>query len=305
MRPSPTPLARLAGAVKRYGATTALHGIDLGLHAGEVVALLGPNGAGKSSAIGLLTGRLRADGGSVSVGGADPRDWRVRRQLGVMLQDTSLPETLTVAELVRLFAGYYPHPRPLDEVLGMAGLSDIAGRRYGALSGGQQRRVQFAIAIAGRAPLLLIDEPTTGLDVGARRALWQTVRTLRAEGAAVLLTTHYLEEADALADRIVLLDRGRIQREGTPDEIKASAAGSRVVLRSSLEPDVLAALAGTPALAQDDGRVAFMTREPEALLRRLLPRDPQLTGLEVRPLSLEDAVLLHTTTATDAAKEAA
>jgi ABC-2 type transport system ATP-binding protein len=167
--------------------------------------------------------------------------------------------------------------------------------------------VQFAIAIAGRAPLLLIDEPTTGLDVGARRALWLTVRTLRAEGAAVLLTTHYLEEADALADRIVLLDRGRIQRQGTPAEIKATAAGSRVVLRSSLEPDVVAALAGSAVELLDDGRVALLCREPEALLRRLLPRDPQLAGLEVRPLSLEDAVLLHSATATvdTAAPEAA
>lgn len=202
-------LARLQAAHLSYGAVQALEGVSLAVGAGEVVALLGPNGAGKTSALALLTGLCRPDAGRAELFGRDPRDVRARRRLGVMLQTAGVPDTLSVREHVRLFSSYYPAPRPVEESLRLADVLDLAQRRYGALSGGQQRRVQFALALCGRPDLLFVDEPTTGLDVEARRGFWAVLRGLVAEGAGVVLTTHYLEEADALADRVVVLHGGR------------------------------------------------------------------------------------------------
>ena len=173
------PLASLVGATKRYGKMLALDAVDLQVHAGEVLAVLGPNGAGKTTALGLLMGLRCADAGRVELFGCDPRELSSRRLIGVMLQEARLPDTLTVVELVRQFSGYYAMPRPIIETLTLAGLNDLAKRRYGALSGGQQRRVQFALAICGRPRLLFVDEPTTGLDVEARRAFWNVLRALK------------------------------------------------------------------------------------------------------------------------------
>src|SRR5690606_28520172 len=205
-----TPLATLERAGKRYGAVQALDGVDLAIHAGEVLALLGPNGAGKTSAISLLCGLRAPSAGRALLFDQDPRAPAARRRLGVMLQATDLPDALTVAELLRQFAGYYPAPRDVEEILDLCGLTALADRRYGKLSGGQKRCAQFALAICGRPSLLVVDEPTTGLDVEARAMLWRVLRQLVAEGAGLLLTTHYLEEADALADRVVMLAGGRV-----------------------------------------------------------------------------------------------
>jgi ABC-2 type transport system ATP-binding protein len=204
--------------VKRYGATTALSGMDLAVGGGEVVAVLGPNGAGKTSLLEILEGYRRRDGGSVRVLGADPASagaaWRDR--IGVLLQHTSVEPQLTVAEALRMYVGFYRRSRPVEELLALAGLDTVRNRRSGALSGGQQRRLDLALAVCGRPEVVFLDEPTTGFDPRARRATWQLIGALAADGTTVLLTTHYLEEAAELADRVVVLARGRVVAEGDP-----------------------------------------------------------------------------------------
>lgn len=288
------PLAELCAASRRYGPVKALDAVNLQVHAGEVLAVLGANGAGKSTALGLLTGRLSPDAGQARLFGADPREPAVRRGIGVMLQDVDLPDTLRVAEHVRLFSSYYPAPRPVAETLALAGVADLAKRPYGALSGGQKRRVQFALAICGRAPLLFVDEPTVGLDVESRRNFWAVLRQLRDDGAGIVLTTHYLEEADALADRIVLMAAGRVLAEGSPADIKARAAGKRLRARTILDPSALANWPGVHSVRAEQGSIELVAGDAEALLRRWLAADPGLADLEVRPLSLEEAFLTIT-----------
>ena len=208
-------LARLHGARKRYGKVVVLDGIDLELRGGELLALLGPNGAGKSTAIGLLLGLVRADAGEVQLFGMDPQRIEARRRIGVMLQAAVLPPTLEVGELIRLAASYYPAPRSVAESAELAGVADLLRRPYGKLSGGQQRRVQFAIALCGNPRLLFLDEPTVGMDIEARERLWRAIRSLVADGTAVVLTTHYLEEAEGLADRVCVMARGRVVSDGS------------------------------------------------------------------------------------------
>jgi ABC-2 type transport system ATP-binding protein len=284
-------VARLAGVTHRYGAHIALDGLDLAVHAGEVLALLGANGAGKTTALGLLTGLLRPQQGHVALCGGDPRDAASRRGLGVMLQDARLPETLRVGELVRQFSAAYPDPRPASETLVLAGLEGLAGRAYGALSGGQQRRVQFALAICGRPRIVLVDEPTTGLDVEARRALWAVLRGLRLEGASLVLTTHDLEEADALADRVVVMRAGRAVAEGTPMQLKARSGGTRVRCRTALGLDEVRTLPGVREAHREGERLVLRCGDADAVIRELLRRDPALAELQVVPASLEDSLL--------------
>ena len=285
------PLARLRGAGKSYGSVRALSAMDLDIRAGEVLALLGANGAGKTTTLGLLTGRLAPDEGEVQVFGGDPRDAAIRRGMGVMLQEGGLPENLRVGEHVRLFSTYYPNPRPVAETLELAGLSDLAKRPYSALSGGQQRRVQFALAICGNPALLFVDEPTVGLDVESRRGFWSVLRRLREQGTGIVLTTHYLEEADALADRVVLVAGGRKLAEGTPEQIKSRASGKRVRARSSLDPALLASWPEVRQAGFSEGRIEVLSDDADALLRRWFGQDAQLTDIEVRALNLEDAFL--------------
>ncbi|WP_395791619.1 ABC transporter ATP-binding protein [Aquimonas sp.] len=294
MSSTASPVARLTDARKHYGPIVALDCVDLEVRAGEVFAVLGPNGAGKSTALGLLTGRLAPDSGEAQVFGLDPRDAAARRRIGVMQQEARLPETLRVAELVTLWSGYYPDPRPVAETLSLAGLVDLAKRPYQALSGGQQRRVQFALAICGRAPLLFVDEPTTGLDIEARRAFWDVLRGLREAGTSLVLTTHYLEEADALADRIVLINGGRVLAEDTPAGLKARSTGSRVAARTSLAAAELASWDEVDAVESAGGRLLMRSRTPDALVRRLLAADPTCADLEVSALSLEEAFVALT-----------
>ncbi len=301
--PKSPPLARLVAASKRYGERLALAETGLVIRAGEVLAVLGANGAGKSTLLGLLTGRLSPDSGRAELFGGDPRNPAMRRGIGVMLQETSLPDTLRVAEHVRLYSSYYPRPRPLTETLALAGLEDLAQRRYGELSGGQQRRVQFALAICGRPRLLFVDEPTVGLDVEARRNFWAVLRQLRDEGAGIVLTTHYLEEADALAERVLLLEQGRILAEDTPAGLKARAAGKRVRARTALSGIAITAWPEAASVEVRGGVVEVCTAAPEALLRRWLGADAGLADLEVRPLSLEEAFVRITHEAQRSATE--
>ena len=279
--PAPTPaaLARLQAVGKRYGKVTALDGVDLAVHAGEVVSLLGANGAGKSTAIGLMLGLLQADGGTVELFGRPPGALDARRQTGVMLQDGGVQHDLRVHELLRLTRSYYPHPRDIAECASLAGLGGLLQRRYDKLSGGQQRRVQFALAMCGRPRLLFLDEPTTGLDIQARQQLWAAVRALVAEGCGVLLTTHYLEEAEALSDRVVVLDRGRVAAEGSVSQVRAHVAQRRIRCVSALDPALVAAWPQVRSATRDGDRLEIQADAAEAVVRRLHDADPAYDGV--------------------------
>ena len=284
-----TTLAQLRQARKRYGKVQALQDVDLTLHAGEVLALLGPNGAGKTTAIGLLLGLMRPDAGSATLFGLDPQSLQARRGIGVMLQDAALPATLRVGELIRLTSSYYPTPRTLHETAELAGVADLLQRPYGKLSGGQQRRVQFALAVCGRPRVLFLDEPTVGLDIASRRRLWTAIRQLVAEGNAVLLTSHYLEEAEALADRVCMLARGRVISEGSVDALRARVSLKQV--RCVTRQDA-ANVGQWPEVVEariDGGRLWLSTTAAEVVVRRLLDADPGLSSLEVHAAGLAEA----------------
>lgn len=216
--------AQFTRVTKRYGDIEALRGLDLTIRPGELVALLGANGAGKTTAVRALLGLSEPTSGEVRVFGGNPRDAKSRTRIAAMLQTARVPETLRVREHIDLFSSYYPHPRPIAEVIEAAGLQGLERRKFGELSGGQQKRVLFAIALCGNPDLLVLDEPTVGLDVEARRALWKQIRAFVATGRSVLLTTHYLAEAEALASRVVVIHKGVAMAEGTPQEIKGDAA---------------------------------------------------------------------------------
>jgi len=218
-------VAELHGVAKRYGAIEALRGIDLTIERGELLALLGPNGAGKTTAVRILLGLASADSGTAAVFGCPPASQEAKLRRGALLQVAKVPETLRVREHIELFSGYYPNPLPLSETISAAGLKGVENRFFGDLSGGQKQRVLFALAICGNPELLFL-EPTIGLDVAVRRGLWAHIRDFVSNGGSVLLTTHYLQEADALADRVAVINRGRIVAEGTPAEIKGRTGHS-------------------------------------------------------------------------------
>jgi ABC-2 type transport system ATP-binding protein len=284
-----TPVARLRGAVRRYGALTAVDGLDLTVQPGELLALLGPNGAGKSSAIGLLLGLQRPDAGQAELFGMDPQRIEARRHIGVMLQSAMLPLTLRVRELLRLTASYYANPRVLQESAELAAVEDLLDRPYGKLSGGQQRRVQFALALCGRPRLLFLDEPTVGMDIEARQALWAAIRRLVGEGCSVLLTTHYLEEAEALADRVCVMARGRAIHEGTVDELRARVGVRRIRCISTLPPETIATWPEVVDVGVQGGRLQLTTAEAEVVVLRLLQNDDRLRELEVQRAGLAEA----------------
>jgi ABC-2 type transport system ATP-binding protein len=292
--PPDPPIARLEGARKLYGPITALDGVHLDLRRGEVTALLGPNGAGKTTAVKLWMGLARPSAGRATLFGLDPRSAGARMRVGAMLQVSKVPETLTVREHLELFRAYYPRPMALRTLIEAAGLAGLEDRRSGRLSGGQRQRLSFALALAGDPELLFLDEPTVGLDTEARRAFWAVVRRLAQAGRSLVLTTHYLEEADALADRVVVLSRGRIVSDGTPAQLKAGAALRRIRCTTSLAPSELRRWPGVTEVTADRGRVEIVTHRAEDVLRRLLAADAELAGLEVVGAALEDAVLALT-----------
>jgi ABC-2 type transport system ATP-binding protein len=267
------------GLTKSYGDFEALKGIDFEIHAGEVFGLLGPNGAGKTTTIEILEGYRRRDAGEVEVLGADPATAALgwRRQIGVVLQSSAMYENLTVEEHLAQFAGYYEHARPVDEVIGLIGLEDKRHTRARRLSGGQRRRLDLGLALVGDPELIFLDEPTTGFDPGARRRAWETIRSLRALGKTILLTTHYLDEVEQLADRVAVLREGRIVASGTVQELVGSAPATEIRYRRNGEVVVL--------------ETAEPTRVLNELTAAAMARGEELEALEVRRPSLEEVYL--------------
>jgi len=294
--PGPVPIAQLESIVKRYDGITALDGLNLSLHAGEIVALLGPNGAGKSTAVRLMLGLAAPTSGSIRIFGGNPRNAQSRTRVGAMLQAARITDNLRVREHIDLFRSYYPTPLPVAEIVRIAQLQGIEGRLFGTLSGGQKQRLLFALALCGNPDLIFLDEPTVGLDIEARRGLWQQIRQLKANGKTVLLTTHYLEEADALADRIIVVNRGRVVSQGTPAEIKRRSGGRRIRCQTSLSLASLEALEGVTGVEIADGFTTVTAHNAESVVRHMLLHDEQLANLEIASPALEDAFLALTRT---------
>ncbi len=284
-----TPVASLRGVVKKFGATTALAGVDLDVRPGELLAVLGPNGAGKSTAISLWLGLHEPDSGEVMLLGGSPQDVERRRRLGVMMQDVDLVKELRVRELIALAASYYTDPMTVEQALNVTGIGALAGRLYGKLSGGQKRQVQFALAICGRPKLLFLDEPTVGLDIEAREALWASIRALLADGCSVVLTTHYLEEAEALATRVAVLARGRVIASGSIDDMRALVARRQITCESALMPADVRGWEGVVEATRDRGKLVITATDAETVVRRLLSVDATLRRLEVREAGLSEA----------------
>ncbi|MFC4021037.1 ABC transporter ATP-binding protein [Micromonospora sp. GCM10011542] len=284
-------LARADQASRRYGDVLALDRVDLDVRDGELVGLLGPNGAGKSTLLNLLVGLRRPSSGRVELFGGDPRDPASRRQVGVTPQETGLPGTLRVGEVVDFVSAHYPDPAPRGELLDRFGLGDLARRQTGGLSGGQRRRLAVALAFVGRPRLVLLDEPTTGLDVAARRTLWDAIRAFHDDGGTVLLSSHYLEELEALARRVVVIGRGRVLADDTVDAVRGIVGVRRV----SLVADQLPELPGVVRTERIDGRLHLLTTDADQLVRALVNAGTAFADLEVRPTSLEEAFLAITT----------
>ena len=296
---TPTPssagvIASLHNVTKKFGQHTALDRFSLELRRGEVVALLGPNGAGKTTAVRLLLGLTKATSGDVRIFGGNPRERASRERLGAMLQIGRMPETLKVTEHLQLFSSYYPNPRPLPELVAVAGLEGLENKLFRDLSGGQKQRVLFALALCGNPDLICLDEPTLGMDVEARRSFWGQIRKLSAAGKTILLTTHYLEEADALATRVVVIQKGSIIAQGTPRELKTADNSRSIRCITALTPEFVSTLPGVTSVEQDGDATVLRTSSPEAVLRTMLARDMTLRGLEVRAAGLEETFLALT-----------
>jgi ABC-2 type transport system ATP-binding protein len=284
----------LRNLVKRYGAVTAVDGLDLEIRPGEVVALLGPNGAGKSTTIDLLLGLARPDEGSATLFGLPPATAIARGMVGALLQSGGLLPDLTVGEIVELTASLHTDHRPVSEVLARAGVADLAKRRIAGLSGGPRQRVRFAMALVADPELVVLDEPTTGLDPEARRAFWSAMHEETARGRTVLFATHYLDEADAYADRIVFMRAGKVVADGTASQIKGFASGRTI--RATLPGADLAALAALPGVDQAEGRgdaVLLTCHDSDAALRALLAAT-RARDIEVTGRGLEDAFVALT-----------
>ncbi|MER5440596.1 ABC transporter ATP-binding protein [Streptomyces sp. NPDC002790] len=283
-----------AGAVKTFGDIRAVAGLDLEIAAGETVALLGRNGAGKSTSLALLLGLDEPDEGHVELFGTAPQDAVRAGRVGAMLQEGRAVPRVTVAELVGFVAGRYPEPMDTAEALRLAGIEELAGRRVDKLSGGQTQRVRFAVALAGNPALLVLDEPTAALDVEARHAFWTSMRAYARRGHTVLFSTHYLEEADANADRIVVIDRGRVVADGSGDELRRAGGGSLVSFDlAGRGTEGLSLLPGVVSVEVRGDRARLRTEDSDATVMALAGLDA-VRNLEVAPASLDDAFMALT-----------
>jgi len=296
MTSTPDRAIEVTGLIKRYGSFEAVSGIDLHVDRAEVFALLGPNGAGKTTTVEILEGHRERDGGSVDVLGYDPQQSgsAFRERIGIVLQSTGVEPYLTVAETLGQFSGYYPRARPLGEVLEVVGLTEQRDTRVRRLSGGQQRRLDVAVGLIGDPDLLFLDEPTTGFDPAARRQAWELVHNLKALGKTVLLTTHYMDEAQQLADRLAVIVRGEIVAEGTPHDLMERDHLSTIQFdQTPAATSLIAGVLGEVALG--DGLVTVRTSEPTRALAMIAGRaaeiGAELDGLTVTRATLEDVYL--------------
>ncbi|MEA2656964.1 MAG: type transport system ATP-binding protein [Chloroflexota bacterium] len=287
--------AQLIDATKKYGAIEALRRVSLDIELGDVVAMLGPNGAGKTTSISLLLGLRKPTSGKALLFGLDPTDLDARSRVGVMLQESGIPAMLKVREIVDLFRSYYAKPMTSDRAIAMAGLEEKAGALVKELSGGQRQRLYFALAVCGDPEVLFLDEPTVGMDVEGRRSFIERIREFANLGRTVVLTTHYLEEADQLAKRVVVIDRGVVIADASPQEIKSKVAGKRVRFAAIklTEKD----LDGLPitTTTMSDHHVQLLTNQPEVVLGELFRRGVEISDLEVSGADLEDAFISLTT----------
>lgn len=282
---STASIASLQGICKRFGAVQALDGVNLEVYPGELLALLGPNGAGKSTAISLLSGLRKADSGNVRLFGHNPQEASTRAQLGMTPQETGLPGGLRVMEVLELVRAHYPNPLSTATLLERFTLTGLEKRQCGGLSGGQKRRLAVALAFVGNPKLVILDEPTTGLDVEARRALWEAVKQYQAKGGTLLLTTHYLEEAEALASRVVVIDKGKISAEGTVTAIKTKVGLKQIRFSGKLTVE----LSKVSKIEHSNGNTTLYTTDSDAVIRQLVEQHIPFSDLEVHSVSLEEA----------------
>jgi ABC-2 type transport system ATP-binding protein len=288
------PAAELVDATKKYGEVEALKGVTIRIELGEVVAMLGPNGAGKTTSISLLLGLRKATSGKALLFGLDPTNLQSRSRVGVMLQESGVPEMLKVREIVDLFRSYYPKPMARDSAIAIAGLEEKANALVKELSGGQRQRLYFALAVCGDPDVLFLDEPTVGMDVEGRRSFIERIAGFARSGRTVVLTTHYLEEADQLAERVIVIDRGLVIADAPPAEIKSRVAGKRVRFNApALKETDLEGLPVT-AVTVNDHSVQLLTNQPESVLREIFRRGVEISDLEVAGADLEDAFIAIT-----------
>ncbi|QBI56637.1 ABC transporter ATP-binding protein [Streptomonospora litoralis] len=296
------PIARLHDVSRRYGTAQALDRVSLDVEPGAVLGLLGRNGAGKSTLINLVCGLRRPTEGKVELFGGSPQDPRRRRELGMTPQQTGLPESLRVREVVDFVSRHYPDPMPPGDLLERFGLMGLEKRQTGSLSGGQQRRLAVGLAFLGRPRLVLLDEPTTGLDVSARRAVWEGIRAYIGSGGTILLTSHYLEEMEALSERITVLKRGRVVADGTPQEVVEAASRQSISFHAEQAPH----LTGIVDRERRGDRQILYTDDTDSLVRALVASGTPFSGLDIHRPSLEEAFLeIEAESTADAAPDAA
>jgi len=289
-----TPLASLANVTRRFGEVTALDDVSLDIRSGQIVGLLGPNGAGKSTLLSLVQGLRRPSSGTVELFGGSPQNARNRTRLGSTPQATALPETLRVGEVIDFVGAHFENAVPVAEVLEEFGLVELARKQTGALSGGQKRRLSVALAFVGRPELVLLDEPTTGLDVDARRVLWEAIRRQQHAGATIVITSHYLEEIEALAERVVVIDGGRVLEDDSLQAVLARVSLRQVTLRSA-QIERIAQLPDVVRHSTDAaGATTFYAQDSDALIVELVRSGIDFHSLAVRGATLEEAFLTMT-----------
>ncbi|MDO6840745.1 ABC transporter ATP-binding protein [Paraglaciecola chathamensis] len=305
--PSPCVIASARGVTKRFNGKTALHDINLDICSGQVLAILGANGAGKTTLINILLGRLNVDAGEVSVFGYPAGSLPAKRRAGVLLQVAALPETLKIKEHIQLFQSYYPQPMAYQKVIEYAGLQEMQHRYSKKLSGGEKQRLLFALSICGNPKLLFLDEPSVGMDVEARKGLWQAILDLKKSGTAIVLTTHYLEEADSLADDIVLLKQGEIIQRGSTSQIKASASHTRIRFSTTTSTHYdYGTIKGVEHARVSGKFTELASSNVNQTLKELLSQLPDIQDLTVSSVALEDAFIqlnqgdVHSNTGTEA-----
>ncbi|HEY5230471.1 MAG TPA: ABC transporter ATP-binding protein [Galbitalea sp.] len=300
LQPERTPAIRLTGLTKKFGNLTAVNAIDLTIQPGEVVALLGPNGAGKSTTIDLLLGLARPTAGTAELFDEDPRRAIETGRVGAMLQGGALLPTTTVRESIALIHALHKHPLSVEEAMERAGVTDLAKQKIASLSGGQMQRARFAVAVVSNPDLLILDEPTAAMDVAARHSFWQSMREFTKAGKTVVFATHYLDEADTFADRVVIMSAGRIIADGTPSEVKSVVTGRTVsftLASTSPLPELvegLKRLVGVTSMEQHGTRISLQSEDSDATLRALLAGYPATTDIEIVSRNMDDAFMALT-----------